>query len=200
MDPVEGELLTQFRAGDEDAARELFDRFSGEMMNLVRRRLSGLRRRTGLDSEGILQEGFRSFFSAIKKPTFDPERASLGALLNTIVSRKVCLHLRRKYPPSVAAGEIGAVRDVTAALLDADLSEPEMAAALWEAVSTTLEEFTDRERLVLELYLDPWNEASAQDIARLRRTTTKSVNQTIAHFTDQLRRLLAEDGGTRAGA
>jgi RNA polymerase sigma factor (sigma-70 family) len=190
MDSAEGELLNRFRGGDEDAARELFDRFSGEMMNLVRRRLMGSRNRTSLDSEGILQEGFRSFFSAIKKPTFDTNRANLAALLNTIVSRKVCLHLRRKYPASMTAVEIEAVRDVTTALLDARLSEPEMEAALWELVSAVLEEFTDRERLILELYIYPWKDLSIPEIAKICRRSIKTVSGVIDNFIKLLRSMI----------
>jgi RNA polymerase sigma factor (sigma-70 family) len=188
------DLVIRFRNGDEAAARELYDRFAGEMRNLVCRQLARSRARAVHDSEGVLQSAFRSFFSAINKPAFDPTRSSIGGLLNRIVYRKACRTLRRKCPDAYAPEDIEVVRDTTATLLDAGLSEPEVEAAMREAVGVVLAEFTDREREVLERYLDPWAEQSIDEIAKACRKSHRTVTDVIAQFTARLQALAAGAG------
>ncbi len=55
------ELLNRFRGGDDDAARELFDRYVHRLIGVARNRLSvKLARR--VDPEDIVQSAYRSFF------------------------------------------------------------------------------------------------------------------------------------------
>ncbi|MBY0513987.1 MAG: hypothetical protein K2P78_08770 [Gemmataceae bacterium] len=187
------DLVSRFRAGDEAAARELYDRFAGEMRNMVCRQLAKGRSRGVHDSEAVLQSAFRSFFSAIKKPAFDAARASVGGLLNRIVYRKACKTLRRRVPASYAPDDLQTVRDTAAGLLDADLTEPEVEAAVREMIDAVTAEFAPREREVIERYLDPWAEQSVDDIARACRKSHKTVTDAIAQFTARLR-ALAEAG------
>jgi RNA polymerase sigma-70 factor (ECF subfamily) len=56
------QLMTRVRAGSEEAARELFDRYSGHISRVVRRRLHR-RLRTQYDSLDFLQAVWASFFA-----------------------------------------------------------------------------------------------------------------------------------------
>jgi len=87
-------------------------------------------------------------------------------LLATIVSRKAFIKLRRKYPLNYAPEDIGVIKEATAALLDADLSEQEVEADLSEKVATILSDLTKREREVVKLFLDRQQERSLQEIAK----------------------------------
>ncbi len=197
MDSTLSDLVDRFRAGDRDAGDELYQRYAGEMLNLVRRRLSSSRNRAAIDSRDVLQDGFKSFFSAIQKPTFDPRRFSIGGLLNTIVSRKAFAHLRRRYPENITPDDVDLRQEVTAALVDAQFSEPEMDATVRELEATLLEEFTEKERLVLEHFLDPWSDASPESIAAVCHRSIRTVREVIDRFIRRLRQLAAQGSDSR---
>lgn len=185
METVE-ELVARFRAGDPDAAGELHRRFADEMLALVRRRLTDQVARGALDSEGIVQDGFRSFFSAIGKPNFDPRVGSIGGLLATIVRRKMLVQLRRKFPGNIDPAVLGGETDVVGLMLN--LTEVEVEASRREAVAEILDDLTDLERRVVARHLDAGSEPSRPEIARECGCTETTVRASIDLFYTLLRR------------
>ncbi len=196
MDPTLEELVARFRAGDQDAARELYERFAAEMLALVRWRLANNPVRGALDSGGIVQSGFRSFFRAITKPAFDPKRGSIGGLLATIVSRKALVQLRRKFPVNADPAELGTVANMIGSLLE--LTEVEVEVSRQEVVAEALEAFTEWERQIIALHLDRETEWSFADIARECRLSETTVEDVIDRFYAALQRLSA-GGNLRPG-
>src|SRR5438132_1018442 len=56
------DLMAQWRQGDQQAAAVLFQRYSGRLIELVRRRLSN-RLNQRFDPEDVVQSAYRSFFA-----------------------------------------------------------------------------------------------------------------------------------------
>jgi DNA-directed RNA polymerase specialized sigma24 family protein len=192
------ELLARFRSGDEGAGAELFNHFSARMLSLVRRQLSRSSYRSSIDSEAIVQEGFRSFFSAVRKPHFDSRKGSIGGLLTRIVLRKAQTKLRRKYPESLNPNATDAV-SVLAFLLESDLSEQEAELAVGENVSAILRSFSQRERQIVESFLDPQADRSIAEVARACRRSLTTVEGVIDRFIASLQDRLVPNRGRQDG-
>src|SRR5205823_4096100 len=70
--PREDDLLKQWRTGNEEAARQLFDRYVTQLVALARRRIS--QRIAGrVDAEDIVQSVFRTFFHRVREGQFHIE-------------------------------------------------------------------------------------------------------------------------------
>jgi hypothetical protein len=63
------EFLARLEARDGDAARELFRRFTGQLVTLARRRLDGPLRHK-VDSEDVVQSTYKSFFRRYDQATW----------------------------------------------------------------------------------------------------------------------------------
>jgi RNA polymerase sigma factor (sigma-70 family) len=186
------ELLARFRSGDEAAGAELFDRFSQQMLSLVRRQLSRSSHRAAIDSEAIVQEGFRSFFSAVRKPRFDSRKGNIGGLLTRIVLRKAQTKLRRKYPESLASDAMDTAHTL-ASLLDGNLTEQEAELAVRDNVLAVLRQFSERERHLVELFLDQRTERSIADVARTARRSLTTVEDVVDRFIESLQKRVVTD-------
>jgi RNA polymerase sigma-70 factor, ECF subfamily len=54
--------MARLRSGDQDAAREVFQRFVGQLIRLARRQFDVVLRRK-VDPEDVVQSAYKSFFS-----------------------------------------------------------------------------------------------------------------------------------------
>src|SRR5436305_1291848 len=88
-------LVARWRAGDQQAAAELFRRYADRLIALARSRLSArLARR--IDPEDVVQSAYRSFFGDTRAGRYDVGRAGdLWQLLVTITLHKVQLQVKR---------------------------------------------------------------------------------------------------------
>jgi len=119
QDLPDDELVRRFQNGDDQVAEVLYQRHVTQMLAMVRRRLGSVRNRGGYDSEGIVQSGFHSMFSVLRKGNFDSSRGGVGALLCRIVQCKCAVKLRRKNL-ILSFGPDGLRAVVEAALADAE--------------------------------------------------------------------------------
>lgn len=88
--------ITEVIAGNEDAARELWDRYFPELLNVARKHLRTIPKRIA-DEEDVALSALNSFFSAAQKGRF-PNLAgetSLWRLLSRMTQRKAINLLRR---------------------------------------------------------------------------------------------------------
>src|SRR5947209_1959229 len=195
-DPAFDDLMARLRAGDDDAAAEVFRRFTHRLIGLARSRLDHLIRRK-VDPEDILQSVYRTFFRRYARGAFDLESwDGLWGMLTVITVRKcdyrrkffraACRDVGREVAPPAAADapapEIEALaRDPT----------PSEAARLAETVEQLMRELTGREREMLALSLQghTTEEISAQ-VGRSERTVQRVLKRVRA----QLERLQAEHG------
>lgn len=180
-------LVELVREGDPVAARKLWERFSAEMLARVHSILRSSGNRGAFDSEGIVNSGYRSFFSAIQKPDFDSRCKRIGGLLATIVARKTYAKLRRKHPTNSPIEDISQLREASYWLVDDRFSEPEAEFSLREVVERIAADMTPSERKALDLYLDQSNEYNVYEIAKRCRRSVTTVEDVVARFTARLR-------------
>ena len=88
-------LLVRWREGDQQAAKELVERFTGRLLALVRSQVSEkLARR--FDPEDVLQSAYRSFFAAAGHDGFVLQRSGdLWPLLAAITLHKLHDQVKR---------------------------------------------------------------------------------------------------------
>jgi RNA polymerase sigma-70 factor (ECF subfamily) len=155
-DPSFDDVTARLRAGDQDAARAIFQRFAGRLIRLAHERLDSLVR-TKVDPEDVVQSVFKSFFLRYAEGRFDlGDWDSLWGLLVVITLRKCGREVKRFHGPHhdvrrelpAAGGEAGGGWDVLA-------REPTPAEAvmLADTVEQFLRDLGPRERRVLELRL-----------------------------------------------
>ncbi len=191
--------LEGLRQGEEEAAREVFQRFCTRLMALARSRLDG-RLRPKLDAEDIVQSVFKSFFPRLADQQFELESwDSLWSLLTLITLRKCGRRLehfraaRRDVQREVAGG--GAADD-SAPAWEAVACEPtpSEAAVLAETVAQTLGALKDRERQIVELRLQGY---TVPEIAAEVGRSEHTVKWTLQRVRERLQRLR---DGDAAGA
>ncbi len=145
------QLLAAYRAGDQEAATALFERYYKRLLDLIRRQ-SGWRLKQAEGSMDVAQSVLRSFFGQLRQ-----ERVAVGIdeslwpLLVTIALNKV--RNRGKFWQR-ARRDPGRVQplDVQHDPLETGPS-PDDVAALGDLVERLLEPFSDRRRRIIELIL-----------------------------------------------
>src|SRR5262249_5841259 len=84
------DVMGRLRAGDEAAAREVFQRFVGKLIRLAGRRFDAVLRRK-VDPEGVVQSAYKSFFVRYGEGKLEVQDwGNLWGLLTVITLRK-CL-------------------------------------------------------------------------------------------------------------
>jgi RNA polymerase sigma-70 factor (ECF subfamily) len=179
------ELVARWRQGDEQAAAELFRRYTGRLVALARSRLSDkLAQRC--DPEDVVQSAYRSFFAQVREGRFDFEHG--GDLWNFLVA--VTLHklhkqfrrntaLKRALEREQAPSADGGAED----LLDRAFSgepSPLEAVALVDEVQRIMGTLAPLQRRMLELRLQGY---SQEEVA----AQTGRSEITVRRFLKQLR-------------
>jgi RNA polymerase sigma-70 factor, ECF subfamily len=118
------QLLERAAAGDQDAARELYDRYFRRLLGLARSRLDGLARQK-VDAEDVVQSAFKSFFVRLEDGQFSlDESGDVWPLLVRITLRK-CGHKLEHW--SAACRDTN--RDATPS------PSPDDSHAVWEPIA-----------------------------------------------------------------
>jgi RNA polymerase sigma-70 factor, ECF subfamily len=164
--PREDDLLKLWRAGDQDAARQLFDRYVNQLLALARRRIS--QRIAGrVDAEDIVQSVFRTFFHRAREGQFqidDPD--DLVKLLARITVhktlRQVAFHKRGKRD---AGRETGQGEDGNDQLMTVLAGEPgpEETAILLDAMEQFLAKLEPKDRQILQLRMEGYSNVEIAD-------------------------------------
>jgi RNA polymerase sigma-70 factor (ECF subfamily) len=169
------EFLARLRSGDDAAARELFQRFAGQLIALARRRFN-TRLQRKVDPEDIVQSAYKSFFLRYGDGNLNVVNwNSLWGLLTLITLRK-CAERAAYY----RAGRRDVAREVSAPAgaegtpwLEALGREPTPleAAELSETVEQLFAGLDEDERPVLELSLQGYSTREiSQQLGRAERT------------------------------
>jgi RNA polymerase sigma-70 factor (ECF subfamily) len=168
-------LLNLWRAGNQDAARQLFDRYSERLITLARRHISHrLARR--IDPEDVVQSVFRTFFRRVQSGElnlYDPER--LCALLARITINKaldqVSFHRAAKRDINLDADSGSNDLDPVAQVLDEEPS-PEAVNQFLDQLEHFLSNFSPAERQVLEMRMHGF---TVEEIARRHGTYDRKI-------------------------
>lgn len=159
-EPRDQSYLALWKAGDQKAAQDLFERYVDRLVKLARNRLDQrLARR--VDAEDIVQSVFRTFFHRAKEDRFDfKDNDDVSKLLVRITVhktlRQIAFHRRGKRD---AKQEIGANREGDELLLDQLNREPspDEAAALVDEMDFFLSKLQPEERTILEMRMEGFN-------------------------------------------
>jgi len=171
-------LMERLRSGEDDAANEVFERYTRQLVALARRRLD--ERLAGkVDPEDLVQSAYKSFFLRQRAGQIDVGNwKSLWGLLAIITLRK--LADRAAY---FKADKRNAKREVTPAAdhempawqtaMDREPS-PQEAVLLTEVVEALFRDLDADERPILELSLQGF---SASEISRQLGRAERSVRR-----------------------
>ena len=152
------ELMTRLRAGSDEAAAEIFERFAGRLIALARSRMDPQMRQK-VDPEDVIQSVYQSFFERQARGEFDLHSwDSLWGLLAIITLRKCGHHVehyhsaRRDIRREVSV--LGS-KDELAGDLEAIAREPtpQEAAVLTETLEHVMRELEGYQRHILQLSL-----------------------------------------------
>ncbi len=90
-----GELMLRVRSGEQDAARELMQRYGEAVRREIRFRLRDVRLIRVVSESDVFQSAVSSFFVGLQLGRFDVRQPEdLVALLKTIAERRVCSEAR----------------------------------------------------------------------------------------------------------
>lgn len=192
-DPTSQELFARYRAGEDRAASEIFDRYVRRLIELARQRISPqLARR--VDPEDIVQSAYRSFFIHARDGDFVLQRAGdLWRLLAGITLNKLHDQVERH---TAGRRDIGRERGFemgdgeTPALLAASNPEPtpDEAASLAEQLELFMARLSTVEGRILELRLQGETiQQIATAVDRSQRTVRRLLEQVQARLENKLR-------------
>jgi RNA polymerase sigma factor (sigma-70 family) len=99
--------ISQLRAGNHDAAQELWQRYHKRLLALARKRLHGARKRAA-DESDVVQSAFDSFFRAAEQGRFPrlADRNDLWRLLVVITARKAIDLIQRENQLKNGGGKL----------------------------------------------------------------------------------------------
>lgn len=154
------ELVSNFKAGSESAAQELFDRYCERLMRLAKRRI-GQRMVSRVDPEDVLQSAFRTFFNRVRNDEFSfHEEDDLFKLLVRLTVhktlRQIAFHRAGKRNPELEAAQSSDAQDMLQQL-SADEPSPEAAVALVDEFDRFMAQLPQLDRQVLELKLQGYS-------------------------------------------
>jgi RNA polymerase sigma-70 factor (ECF subfamily) len=183
------EVMTRLQAGDEAAAREIFQRFVGKLVELARCQFDAVLRHK-VDPEDVVQSAYKSFFLRYGAGELEVhDWGNLWGLLTVITLRKcldrVAYHQAQRRDVQREAAEIqpwwqAVARDPL----------PEEAAVLAETVELLLRGLDADERPILEMSLQGYT--TPEISARLGRPE-RSVRRLRERVKKQLQRLQLAD-------
>jgi RNA polymerase sigma-70 factor (ECF subfamily) len=189
------DLMDRLRAGDDAAARTIFERYGRRLIGLARTRLDALTRQK-VDPEDVLQSVFRSFFLGHAGGQIDlTDWNSLWSMLVVITLRKCGRQIKYYH---AARRDIG--REVRPSA-DADDSSPGWEAAgddptpaeaamLAETVENLMRHLDARERQMVSLSLQGY---TIREISAEVGRTERTVHRLLAQVRKRLERLRSAD-------
>jgi RNA polymerase sigma-70 factor (ECF subfamily) len=181
--PAEDVLLKLWRAGDQDAARQLFDRYVSQLVALARRRIS--QRIAGrVDPEDIVQSVFRTFFHRAREGQFQIDGPDdLCRLLARITVhktlRQIAFHKRAKRDATLEAGQGEA--DHLMAVLSREPT-PEETGAFLDELEQLLEKMRPEDRRILEMRMQGYSNV---EIAKELKITDRKIRRLMERIRGQ---------------
>ncbi|HTK78397.1 MAG TPA: sigma-70 family RNA polymerase sigma factor [Gemmataceae bacterium] len=168
-------LMARLRAGEDAAAREVFEKFAARLIGLARGQFNQLLARK-VDPEDVVQSAYKSFFVRHRAGKLEVgDWDGLWHMLTLITLRKCAdrahyFKARRRD----AAREAGADQpDVVLAALDRE-PKPEEAVILAETVENLFRDVSAHERPVLELSLQGYTVPEiCERLGRAERTVRR---------------------------
>ncbi len=177
--PDDRALANRYQAGDDDAAKKLFDRYCEQLMRLAKRRI-GQRMVSRFDPEDVIQSAFRTFFVHLKDGDFSFEQEDdLFKLLVRLTVRKtlrrIQYHLADKRNPNAEVAGGGDDNDPFDRVAGNEPT-PDVAVAMVDELEDFMKRLKPFERSVLELKIQGYTSA---EIAGKLNTYDRKVRRVI---------------------
>jgi RNA polymerase sigma-70 factor (ECF subfamily) len=193
--PDDLDLIAQFKAGNEAAATELFDRYCEQLMRLARRRI-GPRMTSRVDPEDILQSAFRTFFARVRNEEFSfQQEDDLFKLLVRLTVRKtlrqIAFHRAGKRNPERETAQPTTDHDILLQV-SAHGPTPEVELALVDEFEQFMGQLPPLDRDVLALKLQGY---STVEIADKLGSYDRKIRRILDRIQDEAR---AQDGQASA--
>ena len=188
------QLIQEYRSGSQEAASELFMLFSNDMARVASRVAQKFHSPEAIDIEGVVNSGFRSFFSAVDKPNFQSRGGEVGGLLATIVSRKALLRIRKLSRRPMPLKGDSEVLDFLLSDAANDYAERHLIDDLNELLHPILEQLTSKERAIVVAILNPFENQSFEDLADQFRTSQHSIETLWRSLQSKIRKILRQSG------
>ncbi len=173
------DLVINYQAGSESAARDLFDKYCERLMKLAKRRI-GQRMASRFDPEDVIQSAFRTFFTRVKNDefTFEQEDDLFKLLVRLTVRktlRRIEYHNAAKRNPNLEAAQ--RTDDVEPfSLLAGQNVTPDMEVALIDEFQQLIGQLPELDRQVLEL--------------KVQGYTTVEIAEKLGSYERKIRRVL----------
>lgn len=189
-------LLELLQADDQDnAATEIFGRFTNRLVALARTRLSD-RLKTKVDPEDVVQSVYRSFFNRQAADQFQFENwEGLWGLLAILTLRKcyarVDYHLAdkrdlRREVPSVSPDQ-SSVRSLNA---ESTEPTPAEAAALADLLEQTMSRLDTQQRDILSMTLQGYE---VREISQHVKLSERTVHRVRKEIREHLKSLISDE-------
>ena len=179
--PEEQVLIDLWRGGDENAARQIVERYFDRLLALAGRRISQ-RLASRVDPEDIVQSVFRTFFVRLKDGQFVfQDEDDLCKLLMRITLhktlRQVAFHKAAKRDPNLEANQGDHHRDLLLALLDKEPSA-EATVAFLDQLDHFLDQLEPQTRRIIEMRLQGYtNDEIAKELNVYDRKIRRAVER-----------------------
>jgi RNA polymerase sigma-70 factor (ECF subfamily) len=173
------DLIRRLRSGDNEAAREVFDRYAARLLLLSRRRI-GQRMNSRVDPEDVVQSVFRTFFARVQNDQFDiAAKDDLFKLLVRITAhktlRQIAHHRAAKRDPSQETPQGDDAHEMLMQVM-ADEPTPETIVTFMDQLEHFLAQLAPEDRQILEL--------------RLQGFSTEEIAQQLGSYDRKIRRVL----------
>jgi RNA polymerase sigma factor (sigma-70 family) len=192
-----GTLVARWRAGDQQAAAELFRRYVTRLTALARSRLSA-QLAGRVDPEDVVQSVYRCFFADARAGRYEVERGGdLWQLLVTITLHKLQEQVRQNSRRKRAVqrqqnfGSEESLMGLQPHMLGHEPS-PVEALALADQLDQLMRDLEPLHRRMLELRL-PGH--TVEEIAAATERTERTVRRVLDRITQQLQRRLSDNAG-----
>ncbi len=188
-------LLSRWRLGDEEAARQLFALYVDRLVALARQRI-GQRLATRIDPEDVVQSVFRTFFGGLKNDKFTiGESDDVCKLLARITVhktfRQVAFHRAAKRDLYLEAGHGDEAQKQLQAILDRGPT-PEAANQFLDQLEHFLSKLRPEDRRILELRMQGYKDV---EIAEMMQISDRKIRRLM----ERVRGLAEQDELTAEG-
>ena len=173
------DLVSNYQAGSESAARDLFDKYCERLMKLAKRRI-GQRMASRFDPEDVIQSAFRTFFTRVKNDEFTFEAEDdLFKLLVRLTVRKTLRRIEhhsaaKRNPNSEAAQRTDDIEPFS--LIASRAVTPDMEVALIDEFQLFIGDLPELDRQVIEL--------------KIQGYTTAEIAEKVGSYERKVRRVL----------
>jgi RNA polymerase sigma-70 factor (ECF subfamily) len=181
-------LLSRWQAGDEDAARELFELYVDRLVSLARQRISQ-RLGSRVDPEDVVQSVFRTFFKRTKDGTFTVEKPDdLWKLLARITVhktfRQIAFHRAAKRNVDLEAAQSPGAQERLLSLLDRGPT-PEMANQFVDQIENFLTRLSPKDREILELRMQGYKDVEIAEKLNISDRTIRRLMERVRNYAEE---------------